>query len=100
MKVALGTGEITNEGQFQAFLSLADFSLFYCSVQQMGQELDDFAQKVKEQRRNVALKFPPEALKLALTTIFPIGKTFMEAFKVAEVAEVEGNEGLRLRFLP
>ena len=95
MKVALRTGEITNEGQLQAFLSLPPFSLFYFSGQQMGQELDDFAQKVKALSRNVALKFPPVAIELALATNFYIGKTFMGAFKEAEVAEVEGNGRLR-----
>lgn len=66
---------------------------------QMGYELDDFPEKVKEQRQNISIKFSPVDLNLELITNFSIGKTFEEAFKEAEIAEVEGNKLLKWRVL-
>jgi hypothetical protein len=66
---------------------------------QMGNQLDDFPKKVKEQRHNISIKFSTINLNLELITNFSIGKTFEEAFKEAEVAEVEGNKLLRWHVL-
>lgn len=67
--------------------------------QQMEYELEDFPQKVKEQKQNISIKFSPIDLNLELITNFSINKTFEQAFNEAEIAEVEGNKFLKWRVL-
>ncbi len=67
--------------------------------QDMGYEIDDFPQEVKEQKQNISVKFSPVDLNLQLITKFLSGTTFEKAFEKSVVAEIKGQEVLRWRVL-
>lgn len=52
---------------------------------EMGYEMDDFPEKVKNQEQNISIKFSPEDLNLELITKFSVNKSFNEAYKDAEI---------------
>lgn len=66
---------------------------------EMGYEIQDFPMKVKKQRQNISVKFSPVELNLELITKFEIGKTFDEAFKEAENAEIKGEKLMKWKVL-
>lgn len=53
--------------------------------QEMGYEMDDFPEKVKNQQQNISIKFSPEDLNLELITNFSVNKSFDEAYKDSEI---------------
>lgn len=59
--------------------------------QEMGCEIDDFPQDVKEQNQNISVKFSPEDLDIELITRFSINKSFDEALKDSLVVKIEGQ---------
>lgn len=66
---------------------------------EMGYEIDDFPSDVKQQLQNISVKFSPEDLNLELITRFSSAKSFDEAYKDSEIAEVEGNKFLKWNVL-
>jgi hypothetical protein len=52
--------------------------------QNMGYEIEDFPEKVKNKEQNISIKFSPADLNLELITNFTIGKSFDEAFAESE----------------
>ena len=52
---------------------------------EMGYEMDDFPEKVKNQEQNISIKFSPEDLNLELITNFSVNKSFNEAYNDSEI---------------
>jgi len=65
----------------------------------MGYEIDDFPDEVKNQMQNISVKFSPLDLDLELITRFSSSKTFEEAYKKSEEAFIEGEKILKWRVL-
>jgi len=65
----------------------------------MGYEIDDFPEKVKEKQQNISIKFSPVDLDLELITNFSVNKTFDEAFNDSEKVIVNENPFLRWNIL-
>jgi len=65
----------------------------------MGYEIDDFPEKVKEKQQNISIKFSPVDLDLELITNFSVNKTFDEAFYDSEKVIVNENPFLRWNIL-
>ncbi len=66
---------------------------------EMGYEIDDFPQSVKNKEQNISIKFSPVDLNLELITNFSVNKTFDEALEQSEVVIVNDNEFLRYNVL-
>lgn len=64
------------------------------TFQEMGFEIDEFPKEVRDQKKNISVKFSPDDLDLELITRFEIGKTFEEAYKDSELVTI-GDETLR-----
>jgi predicted nucleotidyltransferase component of viral defense system len=65
----------------------------------LGYEIDDFPEKVKNQEQNISVKFSPVDLDLELITNFSVNKTFNEAYLNAETVIVNDNPFLRWNIL-
>ncbi|MFT6716670.1 MAG: hypothetical protein ACJA0Q_001317 [Saprospiraceae bacterium] len=50
---------------------------------EMGYQIDDFPEEVKNQEQNISVKFSPADLNLELITKFSVGKSFDEAYSSA-----------------
>ena len=66
---------------------------------EMGYEIDDFPQSVKNKEQNISIKFSPVDLNLELITNFSVNKTFDEALEQSEVVLVNDNKFLRYNVL-
>lgn len=66
---------------------------------EMGYDIDDFPQSVKQQQQNISIKFSPVDLDLELITNFSINKSFEQAFIDSEPVTVENNSFLRWHVL-
>lgn len=66
---------------------------------ELGFELEDFPEEVKNQNQNISIKFSPTSLNLELITRFSINKTFEEAFLQSEKVEVKELNFLRWNVL-
>ncbi len=66
---------------------------------EMGYEIKDFPQEVKDQMKNISVKFSPIDLNLELITRFSSSKTFEQAYKNSILAEVEGAKFLKWKVL-
>ncbi|EZH73823.1 hypothetical protein ATO12_17985 [Aquimarina atlantica] len=62
---------------------------------EMGYEINDFPDDVKEQRQNISIKFSPVDIDLELITNFSSDKTFEEAYKDSESVVINNNEFLK-----
>ncbi len=66
---------------------------------EMGCEIDDFPQKVKNQEQNISIKFSPEDLNLELITNFSVNKSFDEAYNDSEIVTKDEIQFLRWNVL-
>lgn len=66
---------------------------------EMGYEIEQFPDAVKDQFQNISVKFSPADLDLELITKFEIGKSFNDAFQEAISVEISGNPVLRWKVL-
>jgi hypothetical protein len=73
-----------------------NFKRLITTFNEMGYEIDDFPEKVKQQQQNISVKFSPLDLNLELITNFSVNKTFDQAFNDSE--EVVINDKLFLRW--
>jgi predicted nucleotidyltransferase len=65
----------------------------------LGYEIDDLPESVKNAEQNISLKFSPESLNIELITRFSVNKSFEDAYSDAETAQVDGHQLLRWRVL-
>ena len=71
-----------------------------CNVfSEMGYEISDFPDAVKQQKQNISVKFSPESLQLELITNFSVNKPFEQALAESEETSVKGSEFLRWNVL-
>ncbi len=66
---------------------------------EMGYEIDDFPEKVKQKEQNISIKFSPIDLDLELITNFSINKSFDKAYNDSEQVIVNENPFLRWNVL-
>ncbi len=62
---------------------------------EMGYEINDFPDDVKEKRQNISIKFSPVDIDLELITNFSSDKSFEEAYKDSESVIIDNNEFLK-----
>ncbi|MFW6310388.1 MAG: hypothetical protein ACOC1D_04730 [Prolixibacteraceae bacterium] len=60
-------------------------------INDMGYQLDDFPEQVKNQEQNISIKFTPSDYDLELITLFSNDITFEEAWSKSEKSEIEGQ---------
>lgn len=58
---------------------------------EMGYEIADFPQSVKDQEQNISVKLSPADLNIELITRFSVNKSFDQAFEDSVVAKIEGE---------
>ncbi|MDR6966408.1 hypothetical protein J2X31_000401 [Flavobacterium arsenatis] len=61
---------------------------------EMGYEILDFPEAVKNQEQNISIKFSPLDLDLELITNFSVNKSFDEAYNDSEKVTVKNNDFL------
>ena len=66
---------------------------------EMGYELTEFPEKVKNQEQNISLKFSPGALYIELITNFNPNKSFEQAYSAAVEQIVKGEKILKWKVL-
>ncbi|MET3028366.1 nucleotidyl transferase AbiEii/AbiGii toxin family protein [Flavobacterium sp. UW10123] len=66
---------------------------------EMGYEIDDFPENVKQQQQNISIKFSPVDLDLELITKFSVNKSFDEAYNDSEEVTVNGKTFLKWNVL-
>lgn len=66
---------------------------------EMGYEIDDFPEKVKNQEQNISIKFSPEDLNLELITNFSVNKSFDEAYNDSETVTKDEIQFLKWNVL-
>lgn len=66
---------------------------------EMGYEIDDFPENVKQQQQNISVKFSPVDLDLELITKFSVNKTFDEAYNDSEETTVNDKAFLKWNVL-
>ena len=66
---------------------------------EMGYEITDFPDDVKQQLQNISVKFSPSNIDLELITKFSSDITFEEAYNRSTVAVVEGKNFLQWNVL-
>lgn len=65
----------------------------------MGYEIEDFPEKVKNREQNISVKFSPVDLDLELITNFSVNKSFDDAYNDSEKIIVNNNPFLRWNIL-
>ncbi|MCX2681543.1 nucleotidyltransferase [Galbibacter sp. EGI 63066] len=80
----------TTEANFQKLIKVFN---------EMGYEINDFPKAVKDKQQNISVKFSMEELNLELITNFSVNKSFEQAYKEAEVAEINKHKIIRWRVL-
>ena len=76
-----------------------NFKKLVHTFKEMGYEIHDFPEKVKNKEQNISLKFSPVDLDLELITNFSINKTFEEAYNDSEEVTINDNTFLKWRVL-
>jgi hypothetical protein len=66
---------------------------------EMGYEIDDFPQNVKQEQQNISIKFSPVDLDLELITKFSVNRTFEEAYNDSEEVTVNDKTFLKWNVL-
>ncbi|MTH18010.1 nucleotidyl transferase AbiEii/AbiGii toxin family protein [Flavobacterium sp. LC2016-01] len=66
---------------------------------EMGYEIDDFPENVKQQQQNISIKFSPVDLDLELITKFSVNRTFEEAYNDSEEVTVNDKTFLKWNVL-
>jgi hypothetical protein len=53
-------------------------------LQQLGYDIQEFPNEIKEQKQNISLKFSPASLNIELITKFDVNKSFEEAYFIGK----------------
>ncbi|HLP64201.1 nucleotidyltransferase [Flavobacterium sp.] len=79
--------------------TVENFKNLIVVFKEMGYEIDDFPEKVKNQEQNISIKFSPEDLNLELITNFSVNKSFDEAYNDSETVTKDGTQFLKWNVL-
>lgn len=71
--------------------STENFKKLIAVFQELGYEIDDFPQAVKDKQQNISVKFSPADFNLELITNFSVNKPFDEAYTESETVTVKSN---------
>lgn len=71
--------------------STENFKKLVAVFQEMGYEIDDFPEAVKEKQQNISVKFSPADFDLELITNFSVNKSFDAAYRESETVTLERN---------
>ncbi len=71
--------------------STENFKKLVAVFQEMGYDIDDFPEAVKEKQQNISVKFSPADFDLELITNFSVNKSFEEAYSESETVTIERN---------
>ncbi|CAA9195424.1 nucleotidyl transferase AbiEii/AbiGii toxin family protein [Flavobacterium bizetiae] len=80
----------TTEGNFKKLVMVFN---------EMGYEIDDFPENVKQEQQNISIKFSPVDLDLELITKFSVNKSFDEAYRDSEETTVNDKTFLKWNVL-
>ncbi len=69
------------------------------TLNEMGYEISDFPEKVKNKEQNISIKFSPIGIDLELITNFSIGKSFDEAYSESKVVTIKNQDLVRWNVL-
>ena len=58
---------------------------------EMGYEIEDFPETVRNQEQNISVKLSPVDLDIELITRFSVGKSFQQAFEDSVEVKIEGE---------
>lgn len=76
-----------------------NFKKLVSTFNEMGYEIDDFPEAVKNQEQNISIKFSPLDLNLELITNFSVNKSFEEAYNDSDKVVVNDKTFLRWNVL-
>ncbi|HET8810203.1 MAG TPA: nucleotidyltransferase [Flavobacteriaceae bacterium] len=79
--------------------SKENFKKLIAVFQEMGYEIDDLPEKVKNKSQNISIKFSPFDLDVELITNFSINKSFEKAYQESEEALINKEKVLRWRVI-
>ncbi|MCB9426566.1 MAG: nucleotidyltransferase [Flavobacteriales bacterium] len=66
---------------------------------EMGYEINDFPENVKNGQQNISVKFSPVDIDIELITQFSVNKPFQEAYSKADEAVLPSNNDVRWKVL-
>ncbi len=66
---------------------------------ELGYEIEDFPNEVKEKKQNISVKFSPEELDLELITNFSVNKDFDQSYSDSVEVSKYGNKAITWRVL-
>jgi len=76
-----------------------NFKKLVSTFNEMGYEIDDFPEAVKNKEQNISIKFSPLDLNLELITNFPVNKSFEEAYNDSDKVVINDKTFLRWNVL-
>jgi hypothetical protein len=76
-----------------------NFKNLVATFNEMGYEIEDFPEKVKNKEQNISIKFSPLDLNLELITNFSVNKSFEQAYNDSEKVAVNEKPFLRWNVL-
>lgn len=87
------------DADFWIAATTANFKKLVAVFRDMDYDIDDFPDDVKNQLKNISVKFSPEDLNLELITKFSTTTSFKDAFARSKKATIKGNPILKWRVL-
>lgn len=108
VKMLMVGGGAVNFHGYQRHSSDVDFwidtrkenlNLLVLVFKDMGYDIEEFPEPVKNQQQNISIKFSPVDLDLELITRFSINKSFDQAYNDAELIQINRESILKWRVL-
>jgi hypothetical protein len=76
-----------------------NFNKLLAVFKEMGYQLNDFPEDVKNSVQNISVKFSPLDFDIELITRFSLNKTFEEAYASSETVEINKNKLAKINIL-
>ncbi|MCJ7756535.1 MAG: hypothetical protein MUP24_00205 [Gillisia sp.] len=76
-----------------------NFKKLLAVFKEMGYQLNDFPEDVKNSVQNISIKFSPLDFDIELITRFSLNKTFEEAYASSETVEINKNKLAKINIL-
>ncbi|MDP2688259.1 MAG: nucleotidyl transferase AbiEii/AbiGii toxin family protein [Aequorivita sp.] len=75
-----------------------NFKKLIAVFREMGHDIDDFPEEIKNQKQNISIKFSPSILNIEIITRFSVNRPFAEAYEQAVIVNRDGMEWRVLSF--